>query len=160
MASASTGGIQIRSFPPDDECLPGDCELDLLLTLSHSGSWSFSIAFAPLVWGKSEIVSGTDSGTIKISTIENLATGNPTASVRSVASAAVYAVAWSPDGKMIVAGGNGDITVYDSTDLRILFRNVDAHAGRVNDVAFSPDSSLIVSGGADGALKLWTFPTP
>ena len=67
---------------------------------------------------------------------------------------------------MIVAGGgNGVITVYDSTDLadpKILFRNsaVDAHAGRVNDVAFSPDSSLIVSGGADGALKLWTFPTP
>ena len=37
---------------------------------------------------------------------------------------------------------------------------VDAHTGRVNDVAFSPDGSSIVSGGADGTLKLWTFPAP
>jgi WD40 repeat protein len=65
-----------------------------------------------------------------------------------------------PDGYRIVVGGNDTITVYDSTDLSILFRNVDAHNGRVNDVAVSPDSSLIVSGGADGALKLWTLPPP
>jgi WD40 repeat protein len=72
----------------------------------------------------------------------------------------VYALAWSPDGTRIVAAGDRDISVYDSTDLSILFRKVDAHAGRVNDVAVSLDSSMIVSGGADGALKLWTLPTP
>ena len=161
VASASTAGIQLRSFPPD--CALGDCELDLLLSLSHSGSWSFSIAFRPdSTSERIEMVSGTDSGTTKFWIIENVAT-NPTVSVRSVDSGAVYALAWSPDGTRIVAGEGGDITVYDSTDLadlKILFRNVDAHAGRVNDVAFSPDSSRIVSGGADGALKLWIFPTP
>jgi WD40 repeat protein len=63
---------------------------------------------------------------------------------------------------MIVAGGSGDITVYDSTDLSILFQKVDAHAGRVNDVAVSPDGDgfMIVSGGEDGALKLWIVPPP
>lgn len=108
------------------------------------------------------MVSGTDSGETKFWIIENVAT-NPTVSVRSVDSGAVYALAWSPNGARIVAGEGGDITVYDSTDLtdlKILFRNVDAHAGRVNDVAFSPDSSMIVSGGADGALKLWMYPIP
>jgi len=59
-----------------------------------------------------------------------------------------------------VAGGNGDITVYDADTLEILFQNVNAHDGRVNDVAFSPDSSQIVSGGADGALKLWDLVAP
>jgi WD40 repeat protein len=107
------------------------------------------------------MVSGTDSGKTKFWFIEKAAT-DPTASlVRTVDSGAVYALAWSPDGTRIVAGEGGDITVYDSTDLtdvKILFRNVDAHAGRVNDVAFSPDSSMIVSGGADGALKLWSIP--
>jgi WD40 repeat protein len=56
---------------------------------------------------------------------------------------------------MIVAGGGGDITVYDASTLEILSQKVNAHAGRVNDVVFSPDSSQIISGGADGALKLW-----
>ncbi len=107
------------------------------------------------------MVSGTDSGKTKFWIIEDVA-GNPTVSVRSVDSGAVYALAWSPDGTRIVAGEGGDITVYDydSTDLSILFQKVDAHAGRVNDVAVSPDGSMIVSGGADGALKLWKFPTP
>lgn len=157
LASASTGGIQIRSFPQG--CALNDCELDLHLTLSHSGSWSFSIAFAPdSTSQKIEMVSGTDSGTIKFWIIENLATENQTAFFHSVDSGAIYALAWSPDGTMIVAGGDRNITVYDSTYRKILFRNEDAHAGRVNDVAFSPDSSMIVSGGADGALKLWIVP--
>ena len=163
LASASTGGIHLWSFPQN--CALGDCQLDQAASVDHPGSWSFSIAFAPLAWAKTEIVSASDSGTIKISTLdlENLATEDPTVSVlsvRSVDSGPIYGIAWSKDGTKIVAGGNGDITVYDSTDLRILFRNVAAHAGRVNDVAFSSDGSLIVSGGADGALKLWTVPTP
>ena len=159
VASASTGGIQLRSFPQYD-CVPGNCELDLLLTLSHSGSWSFSTVFAPYSTSEYiELASGTDSGTIKIWTIENLDT-NPTVSVRSADSDSVYTLVWSPDGTRIVAGGSGDITVYDSTDLSILFQKVDAHAGRVNDVAVSPDGSMIVSGGADGALKLWILPPP
>ena len=161
VASASTGGIQLRSFPPPPDCAFGDCELDLLLSLSHGGSWSFSIAFAPdSTSERIEMVSGTDSGKTKFWIIEDVTT-NPTVSVRSVDSGAVYALAWSPDGTRIVAGEGGDITVYDSTDLtklKILFRNVDAHAGRVNDVAFSPEGSMIVSGGADGALKLWMDP--
>jgi len=167
VASASTGGIQLRSFPLD--CGPGNCQLELKETLSHSGSWSFSIAFLPSsALNRIEMVSGTDKGKTKLWSIKkDMDTDDLTVlSVQSVDSGSVYALASSPNGDMIVAGGgNGDITVYDSTNLEnILFRNraVDAHAGRVNDVAFSPDSSLdsfqIVSGGADGALKLWKFP--
>lgn len=160
VASASTRGIQLRSFPQDGDCFPGNCPLDLRLSLGHSGSWSFSTVFAPYSTSeKIELASGTDSGTIKIWTIEDLAT-IPSVSVRSVDSPPVYALAWSPDGTTIVAAGSRDITVYDSTDLSILFQEVDAHVGRVNDVAISPDGTMIVSGGSDGALKLWTFPAP
>ncbi len=157
VAAASTGGIQLRSFPQDD-CVPGNCDLPLRVLLSHPGSWSFSTVFAPDSTSEIvELASGTDSGTIKVWTIENLAT-IPTVSVRSVNSGSIYALAWH--GTRIVAGGSGDITVYDSTDLSILFQKVDAHDGRVNDVAVSPDGSMIVSGGADGALKLWILPSP
>jgi len=161
LASTSTAGrIQLWSFPKD-QCEPQSCELDLLpVSLSHSGSWSFPIAFSPNSTSDMiEIVSGTDGGMIKVWTID-LTNAKPRVSVLSVDSRAVYCLDWSPVENMIVAGGNGDITVYDAGTLEILFQNVNAHAGRVADVAFSPDSPRIVSGGADGALKLWDHSTP
>jgi WD40 repeat protein len=160
LASTSTSGrIQVWSFP--QPCNPGDCELDLRLSLSHSGSWYFPIDFAPnSTVALAKIVSGTDGGTIKLWTIEDMVTTD----VRSAESGAVYALDWSPDGAMIVAAGGGEITVYDSADLSILFRNSEAHRGRVNDVAFYVDPvndiRWIVSGGADGDLKLWSIPAP
>ena len=158
MASASSGGIQLRSFPKDG-CTSDSCVLELLLTLNHSGSWVFRIAFWPdNISGETKIVSVTDSGKVKIWTIKNPETSERQVSVHSVDSGAGYSVAWSQDGDMIVVGGNGSITVYDP-DLKILFRNEDAHAGRVNDVAFSPGGSQIVSGGADGYLKVWDIPS-
>ena len=157
LASTSTAGrIQLWSF----QCTTQLCELDLLpVSLSHSGSWSFPIAFSPSR-KLTKIVSGTDGGMIKVWTIENLTNSEPSVSVLVVDSRAVYSLAWSPDDTKIVAGGDGGITVYDAINLEILFQNVNAHAGRVNDVVFSPDSSHIVSGGADGALKLWSLVAP
>ncbi len=157
LASTWKGGtIQLWSFP-QDQCAPQSCELDLLpVSMSHSGTWDLSIAFSPnSTSAETKIVSGTDAGMVKVWTIENLANANPSVSVLSVDSGAVRSLAWSPDGSMIVAGGNGDITVYDSDTLEILSQDVNAHTSRVNDVAFSPDSSKIASGGDDGALKLW-----
>ena len=54
---------------------------------------------------------------------------------------------------MIVAGGNGEITVYDADTLEILSQEVSAHSSRVNDVAFSPDSLKIASGGNDASTR-------
>jgi hypothetical protein len=124
--------------------------------MSHSGTWDVPLAFWPnSTSAETRIVSSTDSGTVKVWTIENLADVNPSVSVQSVDSPAVRSLAWSPDGSMIVAGGSSDITVYDADTLDILSQEVNAHAGRVNAVAFSPDSSKIASGGNDGTLKLW-----
>jgi WD40 repeat protein len=165
VAAISTAGILLYAFPAGT-CDVDDCQLDLLLTLSHPGSWSFSLAFDPTSNDDHiRLVSGSDGGTTKFWTITGLASdpSNPDVSVRTIESGDVYSVAWSADGDKVVAGESGDITVYDGSDagaLRILFRTVDAHAGRVNDVAFSPEGDLIVSGGADGTLKLWAYPDP
>ena len=158
LASTSTAGrIQLWSFPND--CLLISCELDLLpVTLSHSGSWVFPVAFDPDSTPQlTRIVSGTDGGMIKLWRIEDVDNDSPGVSFTAIDTGAVYSLDWSPDASMIVAGGSGDITVYDADTLEILFQSGDAHAGRVSDVAFSPDGALIVSGGADGALKLWDF---
>jgi WD40 repeat protein len=167
LASTSTAGrIQLWSFPED--CTFGSCELDLLpVSMSHSGSWSFPIAFLPnKPSGIIEIVSGSDCGMIKVWTIDPGPNDPSVVYELPVDSRAVYCLARSPDGTKIVAGGNGDITVYDydadNRTLEILFQNVNAHDGQVNDVAFSPDpyNPQIVSGGADGALKLWDLVAP
>ena len=158
IASTSTAGrIQLWSFP--QLCSLISCELELIpVSLGHSGSWFFPIDFSPDSTSEmTKIVSGTDGGMIKLWTIENLDNARPSVSFTSVDSGAVYSLAWSPDGSKIVAGGDGDITVYKADTLEILFQNVDAHASRVNDVAFSPDNSQIASGGDDGSLKLWSF---
>jgi len=131
------------------------------VSLSHGGSWVFPIAFAPYSTSHEieieiEIVSGSDGGMIKLWKFD--LTNPPDDPDFTVDSGAVYSLAYSPpELSMIVAGGNGNITVYNAADLEILFQAVNAHAGRVNDVAFSPYGSFIVSGGADGALKLWAL---
>ena len=151
------GTIQLFSFSFNDE----SCELVLLpVSMNHGGTWDLSLAFWPgSDSDMTKIVSGTDSGMVKVWTILD-PDGSSTVTVEAVPSGGVRSLAWSPDGSMIVAGGNGDITVYDADTLGILSQEVNAHAGRVNDVAFSPDSSKIASGGNDGALKLWQAPVP
>ena len=151
------GTIQLFSFP--DQCDTDSCELVLLpVSMSHGGTWDLSLAFWPNSNSTvTKIASGTDSGMVKVWTIEN-PHGAPNVSVQSVDSRGVRSLAWSPDGSMIVAGGNGDITVYDAETLEILFQELNGHSSRVNDVAFSPDSLKIASGGNDGTLKLWPSP--
>ena len=158
LASTSTAGrILLWSFPGD--CSLTACELELLpVSMSHSGSWTFPVAFDPdSTPALTRIVSGSDGGMIKRWRIEHLDAASPDVSFTAVDTGAVYSLDWSADGSRIVAGGSGDITVYAADTLEILFQKEGAHAGRVNDVAFSPDGSLVVSGGADGALKLWSL---
>jgi WD40 repeat protein len=161
LAAAWKGGtIQLWSFP--EECDPTPCELVLVpVSISHGGTWNLSLAFWPHIdSGMTKIVSGTDSGMIKVWTILNLHGTPALLPVQSVPSGGVRSLDWSPDGSMIVAGSTDDITVYDANTLEILFQEVNAHSGRVNDVAFfsAPDGLMIASGGNDGALKLWEVP--
>lgn len=93
LASTSTAGrVQLWSFPQD--CVPQSCELDLLtVSLSHSGSWSFPIAFSPSSTSEvTKIVSGTDGGMIKVWRIE-LTGAEPGVSVLVVDSRAVHCLA-------------------------------------------------------------------
>lgn len=72
-----------------------------------------------------------------------------------------YAVAFSPDGRYIVAG-NGEtdaerrIFVWDVNSGQQLL-SVDAHSDVVEDISFSPDGRTIVSTSWDGTAKVWDF---
>ncbi len=62
-------------------------------------------------------------------------------------------VAYSPDGRFILAGGDG-ICLWDALWLKELFRDKSAH-GTIRSVAFSPDSKYFICGGDDGLARLW-----
>ncbi|MEG4998533.1 serine/threonine-protein kinase [Microcoleus sp. B4-D4] len=69
----------------------------------------------------------------------------------------VWAVAVTPNGRVIVSGNNdGTIRLLHKRHGKIL-KVISAHLGPVWSVAVSPDGRTIASGGADGTIKLWNF---
>jgi WD40 repeat protein len=66
-----------------------------------------------------------------------------------------YAIAFSPDGK-ILASGSGDDTIklWEVASGREL-RTFHGHTDVVNSVAFSPDGRILASGSNDDTIKLW-----
>jgi hypothetical protein len=73
----------------------------------------------------------------------------------------VTTVAFSPEGKLIVAGGissDNTIKLWRVSDGKLI-HTLKGHTASVNSVAFSPDGSMIASGSGalwfDNAVKLW-----
>ena len=74
------------------------------------------------------------------------------------ASAQIQSVAVSPDGKWVVAGGDGGlIQLWDMAAKPI--RQFEGHKQTVASVAFSPDSRFLLSGSVDGTVRLWDVNT-
>ncbi len=67
----------------------------------------------------------------------------------------VFAVAYSPDGRLLASGGSDQtVRVWEPTtgQERWTFRN---HVGHIHALAFSPDGRLLASGSADTTIRLW-----
>ncbi|WP_162918413.1 caspase family protein [Taklimakanibacter deserti] len=66
----------------------------------------------------------------------------------------VRAVAFSPDGRLVLSGGYGTIKLWDKETGRLL-RVFRGHSNWVTHLLVSPDGSRILSGSADNTVKLW-----
>ena len=72
----------------------------------------------------------------------------------------VNSVAFSPNGKTIISGGDQSIRLWSAKTGRhqqtlMTPRTRDRHTGRVYSVVFSPDEKTIASGSEDKTVRLW-----
>jgi WD40 repeat protein len=77
-------------------------------------------------------------------------------------SEAVYAVAFTPDGKYVVTGsGDHSVKVWDSATGKEFksYGGPTGHQNLVLSVSVSADGGLIASGGSDNKALLWDFPS-
>jgi RNA polymerase sigma factor (sigma-70 family) len=85
--------------------------------------------------------------------ILGVATGKVGVRIR-VAAKGSSCLAWSPDNRVLAAGGeDGTLRLWDAKTGRGL-RSVAAHKRRIDCVAFSPDGKTLATAGRDGALRL------
>jgi WD40 repeat protein len=71
-----------------------------------------------------------------------------------------YSVAYSPDGRLLVSGGEGGgITIWDAGTLGAQADPLRGNESAVLGVAFSPDGRQLASAGADGTVRVWDTTT-
>jgi hypothetical protein len=74
-------------------------------------------------------------------------------------SQAVLAVAWSPDGKFIVTGGEDQLVILWDAQTGAELRHFQGHTALVSSVAFSPDGRQVLTGSGDNTARLWDVET-
>lgn len=76
----------------------------------------------------------------------------------SAGSSAVFALTYSPDGSMLIAGNQaGSLLIWAMPEARNL-GVLQLHPGAIEDLAFNPDGSRLISAGSDGTIRVWRTP--
>ena len=72
----------------------------------------------------------------------------------------VHAVAFSPDGNVLVTGNdNGTAQLWDVSTRQLIGSPLNGGTGSVDSVAFSPDGQTLATGTSDGTVRLWDVTT-
>ncbi|GAB2906975.1 hypothetical protein GCM10022245_48280 [Streptomyces mayteni] len=88
-----------------------------------------------------------------------VAAGQPMRDVISGFSAPVWAVAYSPDGSILAAGGNDDTVHLLDAVTGDTVQTLTGHENNVTDLAFNLDGTTLASSSDDGTVRLWDMTT-
>ncbi len=105
--------------------------------------------------GKSLVTGTNTTGAIKVF---DVATCKQVASLAGEAKTSFACAAFSPDGKLLAAGGAYRIQVWDFAERKLRTRFM-AHVMGVRSLAFTPDGKTLASASDDKTVKLWDVET-
>jgi WD40 repeat protein len=117
-------------------------------------AWVFSVAFSP---DGSQIATGSTDTTIRL---WDVATGECLQILPGTSE--IRALAFSPDGRLMIRAGNQDATLWDvgkGSCLRTLQGSQAQADSCIWGVAFSPNNRIVITGGTDATLKAWDVDT-
>jgi WD40 repeat protein len=143
----ATGGADwtVRMWPGVSGVKPRDKTI-VKGHLSHV----YSVAFKPDVAG---IASGSYDATVRLWEPAGAEMKEHISKLKE--ENAIYSVAYSPDGKILAAGGNNTIFRTCEADTgRFLFGFV-GHSGHIARLAWSPDGKRIASCSNDKSVRIW-----
>jgi len=169
------GSGQAPAFPPAPASAPatGPPRSWIAVLRGHTQSVN-SVAFSPdgrrLVSGSGSVFLGFLLGfnfgpkdhTLRL---WDAATGKPIGPPLQGHTNPVTSVAFSPDGRRILSGSGGFLTIdktlrlWDAATGKPIGPPLQGHTNSVLSVAFSPDGRRIVSGSVDNTLRLWDAAT-
>ncbi len=87
--------------------------------------------------------------------------GTPVSPSPSPYQAAIRSLAFSADGRWLVAGAaNGDLLLWDRKDLSAAPQVLIGHQSAVRSLVFAPDSRLLTTASLDGTVRLWNVQAP
>ena len=67
----------------------------------------------------------------------------------------IRTLAFSPDGKLLAAGGADCAVLLWDVKRRALLTRLEGHSRLIADLAFSPDGARLVSGSSDNTVRVW-----
>lgn len=109
----------------------------------------FTVAFSPLGYEFATGGSVVDGGMVRLWYADDGSRGRKVAH-----GAAVWAVAFSPDGGWLATGdSDGNVQIWNAGSGKLLMKV--AHRDRVYGVGFSPDKRRFATGSSDGTVRIW-----
>jgi WD40 repeat protein len=130
----------------------GTGKLERNLATGEAQPWS--VAFSPD--SKTLVVGGQKDDHSGVITLWDAETGKLKHTLEP--ERLVNSVVFSPNGKMVVSGGGGEIELWNvETGKRTA--SLRGHEKGTWSVAFSPDRRTVAAGGADGKVRLWDVET-